>query len=73
MPVLDLISTYGNTLQNEEWEDEKDEEYVIDRMFNMKMTNDEVETDFAEIFPTKVCDMELVTSQVNKLSALINH
>ena len=47
--VFELISTYGSKgMETDEWEDEdKDEENVIDRIFNMKMVNDEVEKDFA--------------------------
>ncbi len=48
-PVFELISSYGSKgMETDEWEDEdKDEENVIDRIFNMKMVNDEVEKDFA--------------------------
>ena len=49
-PVFELISSFGSKgMETDEWEDEKvnDEEDVIDRMFNMKMVNDEVEKDFA--------------------------
>ncbi len=48
--VFELISSFGTkAMETDEWEDEecKDEEDVIDRIFNMRMVNDEVEKDFA--------------------------
>lgn len=37
----------------------------------MKMINDEVEKDFAEIFPSIVYDMALVTAKVDKLTQML--
>lgn len=40
----------------------------MDRMFNMKIINDDVESDFAEVFSGKVCDMEYVNEKINLLT-----
>lgn len=37
-------------------------------MFNMRIINDEVESDLAEIFDGKVCDMQLINEKINKLT-----